>query len=183
MSNNFERPSWDEYFLAMAAMVSTRSTCLRRMVGCVLVDWQHRVLATGYNGTAPFAPHCTDTPCDGAFLPSGTGLERCESSHAEISALADCRDRNQVTTIYCTTAPCTECVKALLLTGAMRLVFIDDYPGSEESRRRWERAGREWIHFEGETWQRVLELTSSRWQWALERRQAAERNCHPRPLR
>lgn len=54
------RPGVDAYFLALAALVATRSTCLRRAVGCVLVDARGHVLATGYNGVAPKHPHCND---------------------------------------------------------------------------------------------------------------------------
>ena len=43
------RPSWDEYFLQLARQAATRSTCLRRQVGAVLVR-DKRLLATGYNG-------------------------------------------------------------------------------------------------------------------------------------
>ena len=31
------RPSWDEYFMGIAKLVATRSTCLRRQVGAVAV--------------------------------------------------------------------------------------------------------------------------------------------------
>lgn len=172
LAPDLSRPSWDEYFLAMAAMVSTRSTCVRRMVGMVLTDVHHRVLSSGYNGTAPGAPHCIDQPCAGATAASGTNLQDCESSHAEISGLADCADRTRVDTVYLTTAPCSTCVTALLLTSATRLVFLDDYPGSEESRRRWERSGRIWHHFEGDSWQRVFSMASSRSDYSYRRRSA-----------
>jgi dCMP deaminase len=52
------RPNRDEYFLRMAELVATRSTCLRRNVGCVLVNARGHVLATGYNGVAAGLPHC-----------------------------------------------------------------------------------------------------------------------------
>ena len=152
-----ERPSWDAYFLAMALLASTRSTCARRSVGVVFASADNRPLSTGYNGTAPGAPHCLEQPCSGAGCASGTGLDACESSHAEISGMAFLPDPRQVHTAYCTTAPCNSCVTALLLTGAKRLVFIEDYPGSDESRRRWERAGRSWEHKE-EAWQDVVDM-------------------------
>ena len=44
-----KRPSWDEYFMQIADVAATRSTCLRRHVGAVLVSNDHRILATGYN--------------------------------------------------------------------------------------------------------------------------------------
>ena len=54
------RPPRDTYFMKMAALVAERSTCLRRSVGCVLVNGRHHVLATGYNGVASGLPHCNE---------------------------------------------------------------------------------------------------------------------------
>jgi dCMP deaminase len=54
------RPTIDEYFMNMVSVVKTRSTCLRRSVGCVLVNARGHVLATGYNGVARGAPHCNE---------------------------------------------------------------------------------------------------------------------------
>ena len=42
------RPSWDEYFMTLANEVATRTTCMRRAVGAVIVK-DRRILATGYN--------------------------------------------------------------------------------------------------------------------------------------
>ena len=53
------RPSWNEYFMLIAKLVSTRSTCNSRPTGAVLVK-DRQILATGYNGSMPGAPHCTD---------------------------------------------------------------------------------------------------------------------------
>jgi len=83
-----ERPTQDEYFLKMAELVSTRATCARRKVGCVLVNSRKHILATGYNGVASGMPHCIDEPCPGANYPSGEGLDKCEAIHAEQNAFA-----------------------------------------------------------------------------------------------
>ena len=48
--SELERPSWDEYFMEIATVVSKRSTCLRRSVGAVIVK-NRQIVATGYNGT------------------------------------------------------------------------------------------------------------------------------------
>jgi deoxycytidylate deaminase len=57
-----ERPSYDEYFMEMAHIVSKRSTCKRRKVGAILVKDKH-ILSTGYNGAPKGLKHCTDVGC------------------------------------------------------------------------------------------------------------------------
>ena len=55
-----DRPTWDEYFMATAMLMSSRSACQRLRVGCVIVSGgqhQNRVVAAGYNGFLPGAPH------------------------------------------------------------------------------------------------------------------------------
>lgn len=139
----------DLVFLGTAKLMAELGTCARRKVGCVFVDHKHRVLATGYNGPASGAPHCIDSPCAGANLPSGTGLEKCEALHAEQNALIQCKFPDDVRTIYCTTAPCLHCIKMLANTGATRLVFLELYPHAEQALAYWSSLGR--------TWHQVLE--------------------------
>lgn len=139
------RPSKDQYFLKMARLTSTRGTCARRKVGCVLINVHGHVQATGYNGTPAGFPHCIDDPCPGHDLPSGTGLDECEAIHAEQNALLQCHDVQSIYTAYCTASPCVTCTKLLLNTSCQRIVFLEAYPDSEKSRRLWERAGREWL--------------------------------------
>ena len=76
------RTSWDDYFLAMAELVSSRSTCPRAQVGAVIVNADNRVLVTGYNGAPSGYPHCTDVGC---LMVEG----HCKRAvHGEISAIA-----------------------------------------------------------------------------------------------
>ena len=44
------RPSWDEYFMNLAHLAATRSTCVRRHVGAVIVK-DRMVLSTADNDT------------------------------------------------------------------------------------------------------------------------------------
>lgn len=141
------RPGKDDYFSQMAKLVATRSTCLRRAVGTVLVNERGHVLATGYNGTPSGFEHCNaGFPCTGATAPSGTNLDGCLAVHSEIAALMQCRDVHEIRSVYVTTAPCVSCVKALLSTGATRIVYAEDYPQAEAAKQLWlTRAGNEWI--------------------------------------
>jgi dCMP deaminase len=138
------RPTEDEYFLRMAELVSTRSTCLRRAVGAVAVNARGHVMATGRNGPPSGFPHCNEGhPCAGATAPSGTALDTCDAVHAEINLLAQCHDVYAIDRVYLTCSPCVPCIKSLISTSCQRLVFREFYP-HREALLLWERARRRW---------------------------------------
>ena len=115
-----QRVSWDEYFLQIAALAATRSTCLRRNVGCVLVRDRH-VLATGYNGVPAKAPHCADKGClrQELHIPSGQRMDICRAVHAEANAIAQCAKLGvcvQGATAYVTVTPCSNSSSSLRTT-------------------------------------------------------------------
>jgi len=126
------RSSWDSFYMSLAKEVATRGTCARRQVGVVLVDDNNFILSTGHNGPAPGAwPHCRDNPgfeCPGAKSPSGSNLDQCLANHSEVSAILRCRDTSRIRTVYSTTSPCISCVKMLLCTSALRIVFLKNTP-------------------------------------------------------
>lgn len=135
-----ERPSHDVYFMRMAQLVATRSTCARRSVGAVLVDERNHVVGTGYNGRPSGETHCAGLdgdPCAGAGASSGTQLEACEAIHAEQNALLQCRDVYAIQSIYTTAFPCVHCLKLLLNTSCRWVFYSDDYGAGVELRRRW----------------------------------------------
>mgnify|MGYP006280623565 CR=1 FL=1 len=121
--NHDTRPEWDEYFLKLAMLASERATCPRMHCGCVLVK-DRFVLATGYNGSLPGTPHCTDVGC---LIVDGHCVR---ANHAEINALCQAT-RHGVTlseaTAYVTNMPCTNCAKALVAAGIVRVVIFSDY--------------------------------------------------------
>ena len=119
----------DEYFILMAKLVSLRSTCIKRQVGCVLVNNRGHVLATGYNGAALGMPHCIDR-CLRADFPSGTYLDDCMAVHAEENALIQCKNSFEIDTCYTTTFPCKRCLRMLLNTSCKRIIYIEDYADS-----------------------------------------------------
>lgn len=133
-----KRMSVDEYFLRMATLAAKRGTCIRRQVGCVLVNKKNHVLATGYNGTPRGFPHCIDSPCEGAKYESGKGLNKCLSTHAEQNALLQCHNVEEIYTAYVTASPCIHCVKLLLNTSCKHIVFLEEYP-DDDSKRLWTR--------------------------------------------
>lgn len=138
------RLSFHSQWLCVAVVASLRATCSRRAVGCVLTNSRGQVLSTGYNGPASGLPHCTDNPCPGAGLPSGTGLDACGAIHAEQNALTWCRDPASIAHVYTTTSPCVHCTKMLLGTPATHIWFHERYAHDQAARKMWEDAGRSW---------------------------------------
>ena len=127
-----KRPDWDSYFLLIAKVVASRSTCLRRQVGAVLVK-DRQILSTGYNGAPKGVSHCEETGClrEKLGIPSGERHEFCRGSHAEINAIAQAAAAGVSTqgcVIYCTHEPCSFCTKAIINAGIRRVVFVRSYP-------------------------------------------------------
>ena len=125
----------NNYFMDMAKLVANRSTCVRRSVGCVIVNKYGHVMSTGYNGVPKGMGHCTDTPCAGAHLKSGEGLHICKAVHAEANALMQCTNINEIHAIYTTTSPCTLCMRLIMNTSCKEIYFHSAY--DEKSIREW----------------------------------------------
>lgn len=128
------RPSWDEYFMRMAELAATRSTCLRRQVGAVIVK-DKKILATGYNGAPAGLEHCLDIGClrDKLGIPSGERHELCRATHAEQNAIVQAALFGvsiKDATMYSTTHPCILCTKLIINAGIKRMVIKDSYPDS-----------------------------------------------------
>jgi dCMP deaminase len=146
------RPSWDEYFMLIAKLVSTRSTCNSRPTGAVLVK-DRQILATGYNGSMPGAPHCSDE-----VLPDGSPYchrralavadvdkyNYCRASHAEANAIAQAARHGIAVagaTLYVTLEPCFICIKLLATARIERVFFELPYDSRDEVRdRAWKAA-------------------------------------------
>jgi len=129
----------------MAQITAKRSTCARRQVGCVLVDWHNKVLSTGYNGTPVGFKNCSEARardggglvCSARNSPSGEDLGGCHAVHAEQNALLQCPDVNTIKTCFVTTSPCVHCVKMLLNTSCDQIVFLEPYAHEATSRELW----------------------------------------------
>ncbi|MDF2521322.1 MAG: CMP/dCMP deaminase, zinc-binding [Clostridia bacterium] len=125
------RPSWDEYFMSIAELVKTRSTCIRREVGAVIVR-DKRILTTGYNGAPSGLRHCGETGClrEQLGIPSGQRHELCRGIHAEQNAIIQAANFGvpiQGSTIYVTLSPCILCTKMLINAGISRIVTKEAY--------------------------------------------------------
>ncbi|MCX6174452.1 MAG: deaminase [Ignavibacteriales bacterium] len=122
-NSNTKRPSWDEYFLKVAMLVSERATCPRMHCGCVLVR-DRQILSTGYNGSIPGDGHCED---DGCIIVDNHCIR---TIHAEMNAILQCSSHGistQGSAAYITNMPCTNCAKALITAGIKEIVIFSDY--------------------------------------------------------
>lgn len=128
-----DRPNWDEYFMQMAELAATRSTCSRRKVGAAIIKNKH-VIATGYNGVPRGIAHCEDRGgClrEKLNVPSGERHELCMGLHAEQNAIIQAATMGQAiegSTIYVTNQPCVICAKMIINAGIRRIVVKSGYP-------------------------------------------------------
>ena len=118
-----QRAGWDEYFMKIAQVVSSRSTCDRKFVGAVIVR-EKTILSTGYNGSIRKLEHCFES---GHMMENG----HCVATiHAEANAILQAA-KNGVCidggTIYTTASPCWNCFKLIANTGIKRICFGEFY--------------------------------------------------------
>ncbi|GAB1541234.1 hypothetical protein NUACC21_39040 [Scytonema sp. NUACC21] len=136
-SESYKRPTWDEYFLMLAKLAATRSTCLAFPVGAVIVK-NRQVLATGYNGSPSGSAHCT---AQGYCYP---GLSSCDASktmpsravHAEANAIAQAAKHGISTdgaSIYVTLEPCLSCLKLIISAGIKEVFYETQFNGGEKA--------------------------------------------------
>ena len=126
------RPSWDRYFMDIAVLVSSRTTCLRRRVGAVIVK-DKRLLSTGYNGAPVGLRHCAELGClrQKLGVKSGEKHELCRAIHAEQNAIIQAATFGvplQGASIYITHFPCVLCSKMIINAGIKRIVYSQGYP-------------------------------------------------------
>ncbi|TEB38877.1 hypothetical protein FA13DRAFT_1724823 [Coprinellus micaceus] len=148
------RPSWDSYFMTLAALASKRSNCMKRRVGAVLVR-DNRVLATGYNGTPRGLVNCNEggcTHCNGAF-PSISSPIECVCLHAEENALLEAgRERiGHNAVLYCNTCPCLKCTVKIIQTGVKTVVYNLVYKMDTASAQLFKNAGVELRRYDPNT--------------------------------
>jgi dCMP deaminase len=122
MTNQQERPDWDDYFLDLARQVSRRSPDPHTKHGCVIVDADRRVISTGYNGPIAGLPH--------DMVPMERPLKYIWFIHAEDNAVAFARCDLRGATAYVTGPPCAACFRRLLQVGIRRIVHGDTMAAS-----------------------------------------------------
>jgi dCMP deaminase len=121
--DNNSRLSWNEYFLATAFLISSRSPDKRLKVGCVLVK-NHHIISVGYNGFLPKLEHKS-------YMDNG---HEQATVHAEQNCIADCAKRGVETSgaiAYITHYPCINCFKILASSGIEEIYYKNDYRNYE----------------------------------------------------
>ena len=123
LTQNKKRADWDEYFMDIARVISSRSTCDRKFVGAVIVR-DKTILSTGYNGSIRKLEHCDEV---GHMMEN----DHCVATiHAEANAILQaakngvCIDNG---TIYTTASPCWQCFKLIANAGIRRICFGEFY--------------------------------------------------------
>lgn len=121
-----DRLPWDKYFLFLCKIVSSRSTCLSKKYGAVIVK-DKRVLSTGYNGSPCGAEHCVNKGfCNKRSLGDNAGSwDNCLAVHAEINAIVSAaKNGTQIdgATLYVSVSPCFECLKIVMNSGIKKIV-------------------------------------------------------------
>lgn len=115
------RESLDEYFMKIAHIVASRSTCIKRKVGAVIVKDKH-IVSTGYNN-----PSCGLDNCNTSNCQLNSEGKCIKAVHAEINALIQASpEEMKDATIYITCSPCSNCQLAIMNSGITRVVY-DEY--------------------------------------------------------
>ena len=141
---------WDKYFHTVCVVIATKSPCLSRHIGALLVR-DNSIVATGYNGPPRRVPHCgherfmkdsnlatrrgewarpevVAKTCPRRLMgfESGTHMELCPAQHAEqncISNAARLGVEVRGTTLYMNSViPCKNCFGTLINAGIVEVV-------------------------------------------------------------
>ena len=129
----------DEYYLSIARVVASRSSCLKHKYGAVIVSQYDTIVSTGYNGAPRGEESCYDTgvcfakqsciPRDEESAKHGSQYGSCISVHAEANALIQATYTSlQGATMYlvCLTPereaiPCNYCNRLIANAGITKL--------------------------------------------------------------
>lgn len=145
---------WDEYFMANAILVSSRSKDPHNRVGACIVNSENKVLSIGYNG---LPRGMSDDEFDWASTGEKTGIKKNIKDyyvvHAERNAILNYRgslDDLKNSTLYVTWFPCYECTKEIIQVGIKKVIYLRMYSKKDEveiSKFMFEKAGIEVIPY------------------------------------
>lgn len=120
------RISWEEYFLRIAEAAALRGTCPSLRVGAVVVDIQHILISTGYNGSQVSEPHCDD---DGCIIENGHCVRTIHAEHNALNFVPPECPETAFLTVYCTHKPCSKCEELWIYCFPnVKFIWRNDYP-------------------------------------------------------
>lgn len=123
------RPDWDTYFMEITNIVASRSTCVKRHVGAVIVK-NNNILSIGYNGAPSGIQHCTNKTCLRQNAEHGYDYMSCRSSHAEQNAIVQAAKLGvsiNGSKLYCTTQPCIICARMIINAGIKEVIYTEEF--------------------------------------------------------
>ena len=126
--------NWDEYFLNICNAVASKSPCLSRNIGAIIVR-DNSIVSTGYNGPARNYPHCKGETCPrrARGYKSGEGLLECPAAHAEVNCISNAARLGTCVrgaTMYMNTkeVACKDCMTAIVNAGISEVVSKENKP-------------------------------------------------------
>ncbi len=143
---NYQRPSWDEYFIKITEMVGSRGSCDRGRAGCVITK-DRRIVATGYAGSPCGLAHCDEIGHEMHTVTHENGevTRHCiRTTHAEQNAICEAARMGiaiEGGTLYCKMTPCYTCAKMIINAGIKKVVCAQDYHASARSKEIFKEAG------------------------------------------
>lgn len=146
---NYERFTWDEYFLELVKVVGGRGTCDRGRSGCVIAK-SKRIISTGYVGSPVGTAHCDDVGHEmHVVTENGKESQHCiRTTHAEQNAIVNAARFGAAldgATLYCHMTPCYVCAKMIINAGIKKVVCHKDYHKGARSKEIFEEAGVEYV--------------------------------------
>jgi dCMP deaminase len=145
-TTNYQRPTWDAYFMEVMEAISKRATCSRGRSGCVIAK-DNQLLVTGYVGSPIGMEHCDDVghQMKKMLHEDESITEHCvRTVHAEQNAICQAA-KNGVSidgaTLYCRMTPCRVCAMLIINCGIKRVVCERKYHAGSETERMFKQAG------------------------------------------
>lgn len=117
--------SWNEYFMFSAILASKRSKDPSTKVGAVVVNNEHRIVGTGYNGFP--------NGIDDSLLPWSKDSKLFEETkyayvvHAESNCLTNSVKSNlKGCSLFVTLFPCSSCTKLIIQRGINYIIYLNE---------------------------------------------------------
>jgi len=117
-----KRISWNEYFILQAYLISTRSLDAQTQCGCVIVEPNHTIIATGYNSFIG--------GIDDSVLPNLRPYKYPFMIHAEHNAILSCAQNGNSCfgcTAYITGKPCVSCLQYMHQSGISKIYYYKNH--------------------------------------------------------